>query len=101
MSLTDGKGAAEAPLVFSIEGGPIVREADWWEELDDAIVRCVLEHGSMTPVEMARKLGMSTGAVTSLLARLAQEGRIAIVRVALAGTDDALGAAEVAQGCEA
>jgi len=58
---------------------------DWWQEIDDAIVSCFLDESSMTPVEIGRKLGMSTEAVTSLLARLAQEGRITIVRVALAG----------------
>jgi len=58
---------------------------DWWQEIDDAIVSCFLDESSMTPVEIGRKLGMSTEAVTSLLARLAQEGRITIVSVALAG----------------
>jgi len=64
---------------------------DWWQEIDDAIVSCFLDESSMTPVEIGRKLGMSTEAVTSLLARLAQEGRITIVRVALArraGSED-------------
>ncbi|PYN23563.1 MAG: hypothetical protein DMD99_13640 [Candidatus Rokuibacteriota bacterium] len=64
---------------------------DWWQEIDDAIVSCFLDESSMTPVEIGRKLGMSTEAVTSLLARLAQEGRITIVGVALArraGSED-------------
>ena len=58
---------------------------DWWQEIDDAIVSCFLDESSMTPVEIGCKLGMSTEAVTSLLASLAQEGRITIVSVALAG----------------
>ncbi len=57
---------------------------DWWQEIDDAIVSCFFAKSSMTPVEIGRKLGMSTEAVTSLLGRLAQEGKITIVRVALA-----------------
>ena len=55
-----------------------------WQEIDDAIVSCFLDESSMTPVEIGRKLGMSTEAVTSLLGRLAQEGTITIVRVPLA-----------------
>ena len=57
---------------------------DWWHEIDDAIVNCVLDKDSMTPAEIGRQLGMSTEAVTSLLGRLAQEGKITILRVALA-----------------
>jgi transcription initiation factor IIE alpha subunit len=62
-----------------------LREAamtDWWSELDDEIVNCLVDQESLTPDELSRKVGMSTEAVTSLLGRLAQEGRIAIVRVA-------------------
>ncbi|HYS16095.1 MAG TPA: winged helix-turn-helix transcriptional regulator [Candidatus Binatia bacterium] len=57
---------------------------DWWQELDDEIVNCFVDQESMTPGEVSQKLGMSTEAVTSLLGRLAQEGRITIVRVARA-----------------
>jgi len=57
---------------------------DWWQELDDEIVNCCVDQESMTPGEVSQKLGMSTEAVTSLLGRLAQEGRITIVRVARA-----------------
>jgi DNA-binding GntR family transcriptional regulator len=55
---------------------------DWWRELDDEIVNCLVGHESLTPDELSQKVGMSTGAVTSLLGRLAQEGRITILRVA-------------------
>lgn len=55
---------------------------DWWQELDDEIVNCLVDHESLTPCELGQKVGMSTEAVTSLLARLAQEGRITILRVA-------------------
>ena len=55
---------------------------DWWSELDDEIVNCFVGHDSLTPDELSQKVGMSTAAVTSLLGRLAQEGRITIVRVA-------------------
>jgi DNA-binding GntR family transcriptional regulator len=55
---------------------------DWWSELDDEIVNCLVDQESLTPAELSSRVGMSTEAVTSLLGRLAQEGRIAIVRVA-------------------
>ena len=55
---------------------------DWWSELDDEIVNCLVDQESLTPAELSLKVGMSTEAVTSLLGRLAQEGRIALVRVA-------------------
>ena len=55
---------------------------DWWSELDDEIVNCLIGHDSLTPDELSQKVGMSIAAVTSLLGRLAQEGRITIVRVA-------------------
>ena len=57
---------------------------DWWQEIDDAIVSCFLAGSSMTPVEIGRKIGLSTEAVTSVLGRLAQEGKITILSVALA-----------------
>lgn len=55
---------------------------DWWSELDDEIVNCLADQESLTPGELSQKVGMSTEAVTSLLGRLAQEGRITILRVA-------------------
>lgn len=55
---------------------------DWWSELDDEIVNCLVDQESLTPAELSQKVGMSTEAVTSLLGRLAQEGRITILRVA-------------------
>jgi transcription initiation factor IIE alpha subunit len=55
---------------------------DWWSELDDEIVNCLVGHVSLTPDELSQKVGMSTEAVTSLLGRLALEGRITILRVA-------------------
>ena len=55
---------------------------DWWSDLDDEIVNCLAGQESLTPDELGQKVGMSTEAVTSLLGRLAQEGRITILRVA-------------------
>ena len=55
---------------------------DWWRELDDEIVNCLSAEEWLTPGDLSQKVGMSTEAVTSLLGRLAQEGRITILRVA-------------------
>ena len=55
---------------------------DWWRDLDDEIVNCFVDQESLTPGELSQKIGMSTEAMTSLLGRLAQEGRITILRVA-------------------
>ena len=49
---------------------------DWWRELDDEIVNYLIDQESLTPGELSQKVGMS------LLGRLAQEGRITILRVA-------------------
>lgn len=57
---------------------------DWWRALDDEIVNCFLGQESLTPAELSQKTGMSTAAITSLLGRLAQEGRITILRAARA-----------------
>jgi len=74
-------------MSFSIRVGPTKpgQEAamtDWWRDLDDEIVNCFVDQESLTPGELSQKIGMSTEAVTSLLGRLAQEGRITILRVA-------------------
>jgi len=82
------RGTTEQRLPFGRrqagEKGQTAAMTDWWHEIDDAIVNCVLDKDSMTPAEIGRQLGMSTEAVTSLLGRLAQEGKITILRVALA-----------------
>jgi len=57
---------------------------DWWSDLDDEIVNCLVDQESLTPGELGQKVGLSTEAVTSLPGRLAQEGRITILRVARA-----------------
>lgn len=62
-------------------------EWDWWHEIDSAIVNCLVDRGPMTPADVGQALGMSIGAVTSLLGRLAQEGKISILRVALAAPE--------------
>jgi hypothetical protein len=54
---------------------------DWWSEIDDQVRACLARHGTMTPAELASQVGMSEGAMISVLSLLAQEGKLRIARV--------------------
>jgi len=57
----------------------IPSETDFWSELDDDVLRCLTErHGQMTPTELGTRLGMSESAVCSVLAMLAETGKVRI-----------------------
>jgi hypothetical protein len=56
---------------------------DWWSEIDDEVRDCLKRHGAMAPAEIARHLGLSEGAVNSVVSLLAQEGKLRIARVEL------------------
>jgi DNA-binding Lrp family transcriptional regulator len=60
----------------------------WWDEIDDQVQHCLERNGAMTPAEIARQLGLSEGAVGSVLSLLAQEGKLRIARVELPLRDD-------------
>ena len=60
----------------------------WWNEIDDQVKHCLERHGAMAPVEIARQLGLSEGAVASVLSLLAQEGKLRIARVELPPRED-------------
>ena len=52
---------------------------DFWSELDADVLRCLAERpGEMTPTELGRRLGMSEHAVCSILAMLAEAGKVRI-----------------------
>jgi predicted ArsR family transcriptional regulator len=55
----------------------------WWTEIDDQVRACLERHGALAPAEIARQLGLSEGAVASVLTLLAQEGKLRISRVEL------------------
>jgi DNA-binding Lrp family transcriptional regulator len=60
----------------------------WWNEID-CDVRAILERsGPMSPRDIARQLRLSEGAVASVLAMLAQEGKLRIQQVDLPPRDD-------------
>jgi DNA-binding Lrp family transcriptional regulator len=59
----------------------------WWNEIDRD-VRAILERsGPMSPRDIARQLRLSEGAVASVLAMLAQEGKLRINQVELPPDD--------------
>ena len=60
----------------------------WWNEIDDQVQACLERYGAMAPAEIARQLGLSEGAVASVLSMLAQEGKLRIARVELPPRDD-------------
>jgi len=60
----------------------------WWNEIDDQVQGCLERSGAMAPAEIARQLGISEGAVASVLSMLAQEGKLRISRVELNQRDD-------------
>jgi DNA-binding IclR family transcriptional regulator len=54
-------------------------ETDYWTQLDEEVLRCLSERpGEMTPTELGGRLGMSESAVCSLLAMLAETGKVRI-----------------------
>jgi DNA-binding IclR family transcriptional regulator len=54
-------------------------DTDFWNELDEEVLRCLGEgQGAVTPEELGRRLGMSGSAVCSILAMLAETGKVRI-----------------------
>ena len=63
-------------------GGPLMHlpvETDFWSELDDEVLHCLAERpGEVTPAQLGGRLGMSEAAVCSILAMLAETGKVRI-----------------------
>jgi DNA-binding Lrp family transcriptional regulator len=59
--------------------------SEWWQDVEDDVLRCLEGRGEVPPVEIARKLGMSEAATTSLLSILASEGKVRICAVSSEG----------------
>jgi hypothetical protein len=57
-------------------------DGNWWVEIDEAVLGCLAEGGSMTPAEIAGRLALSEETVVSLVGMLAREGRARICLVA-------------------
>lgn len=61
---------------------PPTPSCSFWSELDADLLRCLAErHGASTPAELGRRLGMSEQAVCSIVAMLAEAGKVRIVSV--------------------
>jgi DNA-binding Lrp family transcriptional regulator len=56
---------------------------DWWTDTDNAILECLRERGAMSPVELARRLGISPGESTTLVCLLAAQGKVKVRLVEL------------------
>jgi DNA-binding Lrp family transcriptional regulator len=50
----------------------------YWDDLDTEMLELLTAAGPMDPADLARALGMSTGAVCSCLAMLSADGKIRI-----------------------
>jgi hypothetical protein len=49
---------------------------DWLDELENEVVSLTKEHGSLSPRDLARKLGLSERGANFLMSKLAREGKI-------------------------
>lgn len=66
-----------------------VAESDFWAELDEDVLRCLAERpGEMTPAELGSRLGISESGVCSILAMLAETGKVRIRSVERVGRAD-------------
>jgi DNA-binding Lrp family transcriptional regulator len=52
--------------------------SEFWDDLDNDVLRCLATRGRMSPAEIGRRLGISEDAVVSLVAMLAREGKVRI-----------------------
>jgi DNA-binding Lrp family transcriptional regulator len=56
----------------------------WWEAIDDAVLGALAEaHGPLTLVEIAARVRISEDAARSVVAMLAEQGKVRIVTVEL------------------
>ncbi len=53
----------------------------WWSEIDGAILACLAERRTLSAAEISAKLGIPETSVCSILAMLAQEGKVRISSV--------------------
>jgi hypothetical protein len=58
---------------------------DWWSETEQAVVECLASAGSMSPQDLAHRIGVSEGEAISFLCMLAREQKVAIQLVGLTG----------------
>jgi hypothetical protein len=72
----------ESHVVIEIDGRPL--EGSAWTEIDNAVLGVLADSGGrLTVAEIAAKVGMSEDAVRSIVAMLAEQGKVRIVVVEL------------------
>jgi hypothetical protein len=54
---------------------------DFWSELESDVLRCLAEGREMTPAQIGRRVGISEHATCSILAMLAEAGKVRICSV--------------------
>ena len=75
-------GPREVHVFIEIDGRPL--EGDAWAEIDDAVLTALANGGGrLTLGELAGKVGMSEGAVRSIVSMLAEQGKLRIAVVEL------------------
>jgi Winged helix-turn-helix DNA-binding len=75
---------AHSHVFIEIEGRPVDGSA--WDEIDHAVIDClVAAGGTLTLAQIAHHVGMSEGAVQSVVSMLAEQGRLRIAAVELVG----------------
>ncbi len=70
------KVAQSKQLLAITDPDLLVLFEDWFEELEEEIVSLIDKHGSLNPVELAEKLGLSQRGATFLLSKLKREGKL-------------------------
>ena len=74
----------QSHVFIEIDGRQV--EGGAWDEIDDAVMDCLVAGGGiLTIAQIATKVGMSEGAVQSVVSMLAQQGRVRIAAVELVG----------------
>jgi hypothetical protein len=66
---------------------PVAGSGAWWDDVDTAVLDCLAGGASMTPAAIGQRLGMSEDGVMSVIAMLAQEGKLRISLVTSADSD--------------
>jgi len=73
---------AQSHVFIEIEGRQV--EGSAWDEIDHAVIDClVAAGGTLTLAQIAHRVGMSEGAVQSVVSMLAEQGRLRIAAVEL------------------
>jgi len=72
----------EGHVFIEIDGKPF--EGNAWAEVDDAVLAVLAESGGrLTPAQIAERIGMSEDSVRSIVAMLAEQGKVRVAMVEL------------------